>query len=301
LLINRETSHLLATGWAILGGRMNLPHRGGDTINPLMRQLSCGCRRLLPLPLNRVLRTGLTAVRRAGARFIPLDHAFIAHKFLHGQGIEIGALHNPLRLPTGATVQYVDRMSVAQLRQHYPELTAFELVEADILDDGERLDCVPDMSQDFVIANHFLEHCENPLLALHNLLRVLKVEGVLYLTVPDKRYTFDRSRPVTPLEHLIRDFEQGPAWSRHSHFTEFTAALKEAAASEPDLSRWNVPDVEQHARRIEEINYSIHYHVWTQREFLQLLVALPDLIGAAFELELFYRRGLECIAVLRKC
>jgi hypothetical protein len=177
---------------------MNLPHRLGDTINPLMRKLSCGRRRLLPSRLNDVIIPGLVALRRAWARFIRLNHEYIAHNFLHGQGIEIGALHNPLRLPPAAKVQYVDRMSVAQLRQHYPELAALELVEADILDDGERLGCVPDMSQDFVIANHFLEHCENPLLALHNLLRVLKVEGVLYLTVPDKRYTFDSSRPVTP-------------------------------------------------------------------------------------------------------
>jgi hypothetical protein len=77
--------------------------------------------------------------------------------------------------------------------------------------------------------------------------------------------------------------------------------LKEAAASNPDLSHWNVADVEQHAQHLEEINYSIHYHVWTQREFLQLLVALPDIIGAAFEIELFYRHGSECITVLRKC
>jgi predicted SAM-dependent methyltransferase len=280
---------------------MHLPHHLGDTIHPLMSKLSCGCRRLLPWSRNRVIITALTALRRAGARFIPLDREFIAHKFLHGQGLEIGALHNPLRLPPRATVQYVDRMSVAQLRQHYPELTAFKLVEVDILDDGERLGCVPDLSQDFVIANHVLEHCENPLLALHNLLRVLKVAGVLYLTVPDKRYIFDHNRPVTPLEHLIRDFEQGPAWSRRAHFTEFTAALKEEAASNPEFSRWNVADVEEHARHLEEINYSIHYHVWTQRELLQLLMALPDLIGAAFEIELFYRHGPECIAVLRKC
>ena len=37
------------------------------------------------------------------------------------------------------------------------------------MDDGERLATIADATQDFVIANHFLEHCQDPLGALGNM------------------------------------------------------------------------------------------------------------------------------------
>ncbi len=48
----------------------------------------------------------------------------LAKRYLHGSGLEIGALHNPLPLPPDATVRYVDRMDCAGLCRHYPELAA---------------------------------------------------------------------------------------------------------------------------------------------------------------------------------
>ena len=69
-------------------------------------------------------------------------------------------------------------------------------------------------SQDFIIANHFLEHTENPIGTIETHLGKLKPGGVLFYAVPDKRYTFDFRRPVTPIEHMVADYEQGPERSR---------------------------------------------------------------------------------------
>ena len=80
-----------------------------------------------------------------------------------GSGLEIGALQMPLRLPAGASVRYVDRFDVEELRSHYPELDDFELVAPDVIDDGEVLGTIPDESADFLIANHMIEHCEDPI------------------------------------------------------------------------------------------------------------------------------------------
>src|SRR5690349_5671213 len=85
----------------------------------------------------------------------------VAAAFLRGEGIEIGALHHPLIVPRNVKVKYVDRMKVADLRRHYPELVNQPLVETEIVDDGETLGTLADQTQDFVIANHFLEHCQN--------------------------------------------------------------------------------------------------------------------------------------------
>ncbi len=88
--------------------------------------------------------------------------------------------------------------TVCGLRQHYPELANENLVPVDIIDDGEKLATFKDRSQEFVIANHFLEHASRIRLEPSDgLLQVLRLQGILYLAVPDKRFTFDAERPLT--------------------------------------------------------------------------------------------------------
>lgn len=125
----------------------------------------------------------------------------LAKAFIQGSGVEIGALHQPLPLHSGARVRYVDRMDVAGLRAQYPELHGYKLVPVEIVDDGEKLNTLKNESQDFIIANHFLEHTQNPLGTIERFMQVLKPGGCLYMAVPDKRWTFDVDRPVTPLDH----------------------------------------------------------------------------------------------------
>src|SRR5262245_21139289 len=156
-----------------------------------------------------------------------LGRAAIARMYLRGSGIEIGALHRPLRVPPHVAVRYVDRLSTDDLPRQYPTLADHDLVPVGIIDDGERLASLADRSQDFVIANHFLEHCEDPLGALLNFLRVLRDGGVLFLTVPDKRYTFDRDRPVTPLPHLIADHECGADGSRRERLADGSRRVRQ--------------------------------------------------------------------------
>ena len=213
----------------------------------------------------------------------------VAEAYLRGEGIEIGALHMPLRVPEAARVKYVDRMSVEGLRAHYPELNDKALVNVDIIADGERLESVADATQDFVIANHFIEHCQDPIGALLNMFRVLKPGGVLYLAIPDKRCSFDIDRPVTPLDHLMRDHREGPAWSRRQHFEEWTRLVNKVTDEN---------EVERQTAANMEMDYSIHYHVWTQAEMLELLVALGKM--CAFNMDIGLMHESEVIFVLRK-
>lgn len=185
----------------------------------------------------------------------------LANKYLSGLGLEIGALHLPLRVPQRATVRYVDRAPVEQLRKSYPELSIFQLTPVDIIDNGEALDSISPESQDFIIANHFIEHCENPIKTLDAHLSRLKPGGILYMAVPDKDKTFDRRRPITPLDHIIRDFQDGTEWSRLEHYREWARLVEKL----PDEK------AETHARELMKKRYSIHYHVWRQADFQQML------------------------------
>ncbi|WP_223908824.1 methyltransferase domain-containing protein [Geobacter sp. AOG1] len=224
-----------------------------------------------------------------GLFVLTIDRDAVAATYLKGNGIEIGALHNPLKVGEKARVRYLDRMSVADLRRQYPELAKEKLVNVDIVDDGEHLATVADESQDFVIANHFVEHSQNPLRAIANMFRVLKIDGVLYIALPDKRYSFDVDRPVTPLDHLLRDFREGPEWSRKGHFEEWVRLVSKVE---------HPKERDELVNKLIAMDYSIHFHVWSQKEMVELVLFLRTV--HSFEIELMLRGGVENIFILRK-
>ncbi|MFT3881278.1 MAG: methyltransferase domain-containing protein [Gemmatales bacterium] len=232
--------------------------------------------------MSRLLRTRHDRVGVAA-----LDRNALAQQYLAGSGLEIGALHHPLPVPVGVQVKYVDRMPEAELRRHYPELGNETFVRIDIVDDGETLTKVADASQDFVIANHFLEHCEDPISTLRTFFRVLKPGGVIYLAIPEKTCTFDRDRPVTALEHFWEDHRNGPEHSRWEHYREWAELVDKRG-----------DEAEAHARQLLSKSYSIHFHVWDQSSWLLFLHSMQQTFG--FHIEVMLRHGIEVINVLRK-
>src|SRR5262249_34163817 len=122
-----------------------------------------------------------------------------------------------------------------------------------------------------------------------NHFRVLRLGGVLYMAVPDKRYSFDVDRPCTPLEHLLRDHREGPEWSKRGHFEEWTRLVNKRTDEKV------VADETQH---LINIDHSIHFHVWGAAELLEFIAALRPFV--TFELEMFLRNGPETLFVLRR-
>lgn len=237
-----------------------------------------------------------SGARRAVMSLIPepmlARRRAVSALFLEGTGIEIGALHYPLWVdPARSRVRYVDRLGVPELRRQYPELASYPLVEVDIIDDGETLSSFADGSLDFIIGNHLLEHCENPLGTLRNHLAKVRQGGVLYYAVPDKRYSFDVERPLTSFEHLERDDREGPAVSRLEHFHEWARLVNKH--SRPQDAEANV--VELLAR-----NYSIHFHVWDRDAFTDFLARAVAYLSRPFHIEYFEPNDTELITVLRK-
>ncbi|TMK62323.1 MAG: methyltransferase domain-containing protein [Actinobacteria bacterium] len=208
----------------------------------------------------------------------------LSFRYLRGDGIEIGALFNPLRVPPEARVTYVDHAGLDELREIYSE---HDWVQApDVIDEGERLEKFADESLDFVIANHMLEHVEDPIEALENFLRVLRPGGILFLTLPDARHTFDGRRTRTTLEHLLRDHQEGPQVSRREHYEDIARIID------------CVPE-EQVAARADEIaadRARHHYHVWELETFLDLLFEL----GLPVDVEAAQVTELEFAVILRK-
>ncbi len=178
-----------------------------------------------------------------------------------------------------------------KLRAAYPEIPPQSVLEVEQVEDGETLGSVPNESCDFVIANHVLEHLRNPIRGMENMFRVLKSDGILYLALPDKRFTFDVGRSVTSYEHLKRDYLDGPDWSDAEHsrdWIKFVGKVNDES------------EIERRANLIRESRSKIHFHVWTQREFVELLMHLRRDFNFPIEIEALIKNGLEFVVVLRK-
>ncbi len=194
--------------------------------------------------------------------------------WLRGTGIEIGGLHRPLQVPHADRVIYVDHLTRDELQKMYAELGDVALVDVDVIGTAEDLSAFDDGSLDFVIANHLLEHLEYPVRALREFTRVLKPGGLIFMALPDKRVTFDRSRQLTTTQHLVQEERmQSADEARWGHFVDWSIGVDGHAPG---------PDAESRARHLQDINYSIHVHVWTPDSFLDFLTAAR----AEFELDL---------------
>ena len=108
------------------------------------------------------------------------------------------------------------------------------------------------------------------------MLRVLKWNGVLYLALPDKCFTFDRDRPVTPYEQLKGDYFESPSWSEEFHYTEWIRCVGKVE---------DAAELKRRAAAIRSKGDNIHFHVWTQREMIDLILNLRRDFNFPIEIE----------------
>ena len=220
-----------------------------------------------------------------------LRRATVVERHVKGRGIEIGALQDPQPVSRGVEVRFVDIAPTEELRRLYPAKQGRDLVQVDIVDDGERLSTVADDSQDFVISNHFLEHCKDPVGALSTMLRVVRPGGVVYLSVPDKRFTFDAPRPATTAAHLLADHREGPERSVREHVEEVVRLVEKVAGEDAVTAR---------VAELMASDFRLHYHCWDDGTLLDLLQALRRELGWEFSVEEFARNEAELVVVLKK-
>jgi SAM-dependent methyltransferase len=164
-------------------------------------------------------------------------------------------------LPRRVRVWYLDRLTCAELEEHYTELRG-KILRPDLLAEATELPVSPG-SLDFLIANHVLEHLPFPLKALCAWYEALAPGGVLLLRIPDKRYTFDVRRERTPLQHLIAEGDDSQAFDRRAHYADWVANVGNQSA-DLDCLDDAVADL---MRR----DYSIHFHVWIDDDVREIV------------------------------
>lgn len=213
----------------------------------------------------------------------------LSFQYITGSGIEIGGLHYPLSVNPGVDVTYVDLMPSDSLQKSFPEVEVKK--NPIVIDSAETLATFKNESQDFVIANHVFEHCENPIGTWRNWVRVLKSNGIIYAAIPDKRFTFDKKRAITSFEHLIADDEIGPDGSLRSHYEDWFRNSELEGRPEPEVQK-----------RVEEAlktRNNIHFHVWDFDAIVHMFSQIHAHVPGYKMLQII-ENGWEVIVIARK-
>jgi SAM-dependent methyltransferase len=135
--------------------------------------------------------------------------------------------------------------------------------------DGSNLADVENGSYDFVLSSHNLEHFANPVKALKEWQRVLRPGGSLILVLPHYLKTFDHRRTLTPVAHMIEDFERNTREDDLSHLEEILSGhdlkMDAAAGTLDDLRRRSLRNFD---------NRCLHHHVFDEHNSRELLTAV---------------------------
>jgi len=89
----------------------------------------------------------------------------------------------------------------------------------------------------------------------------------------------------------LRDYTEGPNWSRWSHYEEVIRSQAKWAPLSEDQAAW--------ALKLMAERHSIHFHVWEPQDFLEFLV-MAKRIGLTFDVAQFSQNGEEFIAILQR-
>jgi SAM-dependent methyltransferase len=125
---------------------------------------------------------------------------------------------------------------------------------------------IKDSSYDCILACHCLEHIANPLRALAEWKRVLRNDGLLLLILPHKDATFDWRRSVTPLAHMIKDYQNAVGEDDLTHLPEILELH--------DLSKDPGAGTKEEFRRRCLENYAnraVHQHVFDTMSAMQMV------------------------------
>lgn len=241
------------------------------------------------------LRAGLH--RRRNAR------RYLASRHLRGDGIEIGAMHFPSPAHRGMRVKYVDNTSLEDSVAKFPELRGQKIVRPDYIEDGFELASFSPASQDFVIANHVLEHAPNPLRALSNWVRVLRPGGALLVSVPLAAACFDRGRTETTLEHLVQDFQtdaQQLAARNLEHYVEWLSVSEPAILSVGNANylKGSPAEIQTRAEELCRVQAEIHFHTFSTSSFKNILDYFSTHAPVGLRLAQVLETGGEVAAVL---
>jgi len=222
---------------------------------------------------------------------------WLGRRLLRGEGIEIGAQYVPVEVdPWKASVEYVDAVPNEYLSDRY-RLGDKKLVPLAHVVEGVELTPYPDGSKDFLVANHVLEHIDDPVGAVVEWLRVLRPGGMLFLSVPNYRGNgFDFRRKPTTRDHFLLDRSDpdGRPLRNFEHYCEMAQTMWDLPADDPQIR--------QTAQVWTDAGDRHHYHVFDEAAVRAVLELASDESGCSLRLDgyILLDHGFEWLVILTR-
>lgn len=229
---------------------------------------------------------------------------FLKYVGARDRGLEIGPFCNPTVLKREAPVRYLDFFAREELIRQHPDVPPEQVAPVDAVVRGESYAAACPGPFDYIVANHVMEHVADVIGWLVGLNAMLAEDGFLFLTVPDRAYSFDHYRAPTPFTHLVADHFRGGASSLREHALDagFFYDPGQATPRPALLARLTRADL--HRMYHEDTHVGTHTHVFDSATMLsRVLAPILHLGYAPFDL-VEYRTAAgnhgEILTVLRK-
>jgi len=244
----------------------------------------------------------------AAPSFTPLQNArrekIIPYIYRELKGLEVGPAMHPTLAKNEFSIAFLDYVNREAQRKHCATDDDFQRVpETDIFVTSDRYTEFVSERYDYIIANHVIEHVSDVIDWLRELEALLVDDGILFLTVPDKNFSFDKYRQITPFHHLVSDYFHGSGYSDKEHILDIYINYDMTYVGKEfhPVVKMDADFLKKEFSR--EAFIGLHRHVFTGGTFLGKI--LKPILVAGFvnmSIEKFYPTGDygEFYAVLRK-
>lgn len=180
------------------------------------------------------------------------------------EGLEIGAFDLPTVPKELGHCEYADFRSAEELVQYWNTPPETVVPVKYIINRDTALHRQIDRKFDYIILCHVIEHVPNVIAYIQSLRKLLKPNGIILITCPDKRRTEDLSRPSTTVEHLLADYYYNAGYPALDHVLESGKAWIEevkqkSLSSSKEFYEWACTYYESGL-------VDTHCHVWQDDE-----------------------------------
>ncbi len=194
--------------------------------------------------------------------------------------LEIGALDSPTYGSDEGRVKFADfasRESLSSRSKANPRYEFDRLVPVDyVIPDTSCFKTIPERF-DLIIANHVVEHVPDVIGWLHELGLLLRPGGLLFLSVPDRRYTFDIARRESNFIDLVRRHRARQSKPEFADILDHFWHHKDVSTADlwaggqnydPGRMRFSPDECLLHTTRASLLDYAdVHVHVFTFESF----------------------------------
>jgi SAM-dependent methyltransferase len=183
----------------------------------------------------------------------------------HKACLEIGALNSPANLNHTNHIDYLDCADYETLKTRFHEVSGIVRPNY-IVDVFTQPLPFPPASYDVVIMNHVIEHIKNPIKVIFDCFNVLKDQGLLIISCPDKRYTFDSKRELTNLLQIVDNYRTNNSIPVVEDYNDFILHVSKSVANHNSDDRLQ-----------ESLDRKEHIYTYTDESFKKLMLTVKEL------------------------